>query len=79
MALGLWAEGAADAATSVELKRVGNGKGWWRRGRCLVEMGRWGEARGWVGEGRGVEGGEGELGGLGREIEAFFERGGGRE
>ena len=69
MAAGLWAEGAVDAETSVQLKRVGNGKAWWRRGRCLCEMGRWEEAGEWVREGLEVEGNEGELGGLGREIE----------
>ncbi|CAF9936251.1 MAG: hypothetical protein HETSPECPRED_010274 [Heterodermia speciosa] len=53
MAASLWAEGAADAACSVELKRQGNGKAWWRRGRCLVEMGRWEDAGRWVQEGRG--------------------------
>ncbi|KAI4103405.1 MAG: hypothetical protein L6R37_003844 [Teloschistes peruensis] len=35
MAAGMWAEGAADAGASVECKRVGNGKAWWRRGKCL--------------------------------------------
>ena len=77
MAAGWWAEGAADAETSVWLKRGGNGKAWWRRGRCLVEMGRWGEAGEWVEEGLGVEGngGEaGELGALGREVRAHEER-----
>ncbi|KAI4198955.1 MAG: hypothetical protein LQ350_004936 [Teloschistes chrysophthalmus] len=33
MAAGMWAEGAADAGASVECKRVGNGKAWWRRGK----------------------------------------------
>lgn len=75
MAAGMWAEGAADAETSVELKRVGNGKAWWRKGRCLVEMGRWREAGEWVGRGLEVEGNEGELGGLMREIRAREEKG----
>ena len=69
MAASAWAEGASDAATSVELKRAGNGKAWWRRGRCLCEMGRWEEARAWVEEGLEVEGNEGELVGLRKEIE----------
>lgn len=76
MAAGMWAEGASDGATSVECKRGGNGKAWWRRGRCLVEMGRWEEARAWVGEGLEVEGNEGELGGLMREVERHLEMGG---
>ena len=72
MTTGQWAEGAADAETSVWLKRAANGKAWWRRGKCLVEMGRWADARQWVKEGVTVEGTEGELGGLGREIDAHF-------
>lgn len=74
MAVGMWPEGAADAGTSVECKRAGNGKAWWRRGKCLVEMGRWEEAGRWVREGLEVEGGEGELSGLAREIKAYLER-----
>ena len=66
-----WAEGWGDAKQSVECKRQGNGKGWWRGGRCLVEMGRWGEAGQWVAEGLGeVDGdGKGELEALGKEVE----------
>lgn len=75
MGSGMWAEGAADGATSVEMKRGGNGKAWWRRGKCLVEMGRWEDAREWVGEGLEVEGNEGELAGLMKEIEKHFEGG----
>ena len=49
MGLQMWPEGAADAATSVEMKPVpGNSKAWWRRGKCLVEMGRWDEAKEWI-------------------------------
>lgn len=76
MAAGMWAEGAADGETSVEMKRGGNGKAWWRRGRCLCEMGRWEEARGWVGEGLEVEGNEGDLGALMKEIAGHLEQGG---
>ena len=79
MSAGMWAEGAADARASVECKRVGNGKAWWRRGRCLVEMGRWGEAGKWVREGLEVEGEkEGELVGLEKEIRRHEEEGRGR-
>lgn len=67
---GLWPEGAADAMTSVELKRLGNAKAWWRRGKCLLEMGRWREAKEWVREGLETEGNEPvELMGLMKEIE----------
>ncbi|KAG7005227.1 hypothetical protein G7Y79_00021g050940 [Physcia stellaris] len=82
MAASQWPEAAADAACSVELKRQGNGKAWWRRGRCLVEMGRWEEARRWVEEGRGRwkgggGGGEG-VEGVGGEVKRYMERGRGR-
>ncbi len=69
MALSNWAEGAVDAEASVEAKKVGNAKAWWRRGRCLIEMGRWEEAREWVGRGLEMEGNEADLVGLLRDIE----------
>ena len=74
MGVQMWPEGAADAGTSVELKRTGNGKAWWRRGRCLVEMGRWEDARVWVDEGGEVEGNEGELKELAKEIKRHMDR-----
>ncbi|TKX26924.1 translocation protein sec72 [Elsinoe australis] len=70
-----WPGAAADAECSVELKKVGNVKGWWRRGTCLKEMGRLEEAREWVREGREFESvgpdkeGVKELEGLERDIE----------
>ncbi|KAI1774467.1 hypothetical protein F4818DRAFT_83285 [Hypoxylon cercidicola] len=70
MALQSWAEGAADAEASVEAKRVGNSKAWWRRGKCLVEMGRLPEAKEWVGKGLEMEGDEGELVSLLKDINA---------
>ena len=77
MAASQWPEGAADAQCSVELKRLANGKAWWRRGRCLVEMGRWAEARNWVEEGKKEveENGEGyrELLDLGKEIQRHLD------
>ncbi|MCJ1458906.1 hypothetical protein MMC28_009282 [Mycoblastus sanguinarius] len=72
MAAQMWAEGAGDGETSVELKKAGNGKAWWRRGRCLCEMGWWEEAREWVTQGLEVEGNEGELNGLMKEIIGHF-------
>ena len=74
MAVSMWPEGAADGATSVELKRGGNGKAWWRRGKCLAEMGRWEEASLWVKKGLEVEGNEGDLVGLNRDIDAHLAR-----
>ncbi|CAF9937478.1 MAG: hypothetical protein ALECFALPRED_007266 [Alectoria fallacina] len=70
----MWPEGASDAETSVELKRQGNGKAWWRRGRCLCEMGRWEEARRWVQSGLEVEGNEQDLSGLSKEIVVHMEK-----
>jgi len=68
MAGQFWAEGAVDAQCSVELKKVGNAKAWWRRGRCLVEMGRTQEAREWVSEALEFEGQEADLVSLFEEI-----------
>lgn len=48
MAQQLWVEGAIDAEVSVEMKKVGNVKAWWRRGQCLKEMGRFEEAAEWI-------------------------------
>ncbi len=69
MAVQQWAEGAVDAQTSVEVKKVGNTKAWWRRGKCLLEMGRLEEAKDWVKKGLEVEGEEAELMGLLKDIE----------
>jgi translocation protein SEC72 len=63
-----WPEGAVDAQCSVDLKKVANSKAWWRRGKCLLEMGRVEEARDWVAEGLEVEH-EQELVALMEEIE----------
>ncbi|KAK2069453.1 hypothetical protein P8C59_004035 [Phyllachora maydis] len=74
MALQRWAEGAVDAEASVEAKRQGNAKAWWRRGKCLTEMGRLEEAREWVGKGLEVEGEDKELVELLREIVGRLEK-----
>lgn len=68
MSLQAWPEGAADAEGSVEMKRQGNAKAWWRRGKCLVEMGRWEEAGEWVAKGLEAEGNDTDLKGLMKEI-----------
>ncbi|POS71500.1 translocation protein sec72 [Diaporthe helianthi] len=65
-----WVEGSADAECSVEAKKVGNPKAWYRRGRCLFEMGRYEEASEWVGKGLEMEGEDGDLAKLLKEIEA---------
>jgi translocation protein SEC72 len=70
----MWVEGWKDAEASVEAKRVGNAKAWWRGGKCLVEMGRWEEARDWVGRGLEVAGREGELVALLGDIEGRLKR-----
>lgn len=69
MGLQAWPEGAVDAEASVECKRVGNSKAWWRRGKCLMEMGRLEEAREWVGKGLEMEGEEAELRALCKELD----------
>jgi len=56
-----WPEAAVDAHCSVELKRVGNPKAWWRRGLCLLEMGRLDDAAAWVAEAIEFEGPDQEL------------------
>lgn len=74
MALQNWPEGSVDAEASVEARRVGNAKAWWRRGRCLMEMSRLEEAREWVKKGLEVEGEEGELVTLLKDIEGRIEK-----
>ncbi|KAH7247075.1 hypothetical protein FSOLCH5_012318 [Fusarium solani] len=74
MALQNWAEGAVDAHASVEARWVGNAKAWWRRGRCLSEMGRLEEARDWVKRGLEVEGEEAELVQLLKDVEGKIEK-----
>jgi translocation protein SEC72 len=69
MALQNWGEGAVDAEASVEMKRVGNAKAWWRRGKCLLEMGRLEEAQTWVNQALEFESQESDLLGLKGEIE----------
>jgi translocation protein SEC72 len=70
MALSNWVEGVVDAESSVEAKKVGNSKAWWRKGKCLMEMGRYEEAKEWVGKGLEMEGNEADLVGLLKDIEA---------
>ncbi|KAF2719995.1 hypothetical protein K431DRAFT_286159 [Polychaeton citri CBS 116435] len=55
MAQQLWPAASVDAELSVELKKVGNVKGWWRRGQSLREMGRLQEASEWVKSGLDLE------------------------
>jgi len=80
MAQQMWPEGMVDAELSVELKRVGNIKAWWRKGQCLREMGRLDEARDWVNDGLAFERAGpdkqhvGELEALAREINKALEK-----
>jgi translocation protein SEC72 len=53
----------------VEMKKVGNAKAWWRRGKCLLEMGRMDEAETWVKQGLEFEATEQDLVALRDEIE----------
>jgi translocation protein SEC72 len=69
-----WALGAVDAECSVELRRQGNTKAWWRRAKCLLEMGRLEEAERWVGEAVEFEGEEADLVEIGQAINKALER-----
>jgi translocation protein SEC72 len=51
------------------MKKIGNAKGWWRRGKCLLEMGRLEEAALWVKQGLELEATEQDLVQLRDEIE----------
>ncbi|KAK4467164.1 hypothetical protein QBC42DRAFT_257883 [Cladorrhinum samala] len=70
MQLGNWPEGAVDAEASVAAKSQGNAKAWFRRGKCLMEMGRYQEARGAVAKALEFEGEEKELAELLKEIDS---------
>ncbi|KAI9783861.1 MAG: hypothetical protein M1816_001162 [Peltula sp. TS41687] len=74
MAMQSWAEGMVDAEISVEMKKAGNAKAWWRRGRCLLEMGRLDEAKEWVSRALEFEGNEADLVGLMKEVDGLLER-----
>jgi translocation protein SEC72 len=70
MALQQWVEGALDAESSVEMKKAGNAKAWWRRGKCLLEMGRVEEADEWIGQALEFEANEADLLALKKEVDA---------
>ena len=74
MSLQNWAEGAVDAEASVEMKKVANAKGWWRRGKCLMEMGRLDEAEAWVKQALEFEATEQDLVALKAEIEGKMKK-----
>jgi translocation protein SEC72 len=76
MALQAWAEGAVDALCSVELKKQGNTKAWWRRAKCLLEMGRLDEADRWLVEACEFEGEESDLIDIGKQVRKAQERAG---
>lgn len=78
MAMQQWPEGMVDADTSVALTKVGNAKAWWRKGRCLIEMGRLEEAKEWVSRALEFEGNESDLVGLLREVEGAMAKKEGR-
>ena len=74
MAMQSWPEGSVDAECSVEMKRSGNAKGWWRRSKCLLEMGRLEEAKQAVARGLEFDGGEQDLVTLRKDIDAALQR-----
>ncbi len=77
IALQAWAEGAVDAEASIEARRVGNAKAWWRRAKCLLEMGRLDEALEWAGKGLEMEGEEADLVALFKEVQGRIAKVGG--
>lgn len=70
MAMQSWAQGSIDAESSVEAKKAGNAKAWWRKAKCLMEMGRLEEAEEWIGRGLEMEGNESDLVKLLEEVQA---------
>lgn len=74
MAMQNWVEGMVDAECSVEMKKMGNAKGWWRRGRCLFEMGRLEEAREWLGKALEFDAEDADILGLLKEVDAGLEK-----
>jgi translocation protein SEC72 len=70
MAMSSWVDGSMDAESSIEAKRAGNSKAWWRKARCLMEMDRLDEAKEWVGRGLEMEGNDADLVGLLKDIES---------
>ena len=74
MAIQAWPEGSIDAECSLECKKVQNPKSWWRKSRCLMEMGRLEEAADWVKQGLDFEGNDQELQALKKEIDGTIER-----
>jgi len=55
MSMQNWPQAMLDAESSVEMSKAGNPKAWYRKGRCLVEMGRLDEARDWIAQALDVE------------------------
>ncbi len=74
MAMQAWPEGAIDAECSVELKKGGNAKAWWRRAKCLAEMSRYEEAKEWIVKALEFESGEQDLVALQKEVDAALEK-----
>ncbi|KAI9690645.1 MAG: hypothetical protein M1820_009952 [Bogoriella megaspora] len=74
MGMQAWPEGSIDAECSLELKGMGNVKGWWRKGRCLMEMGRPEEARDYVQQGLEFDPNERDLLGLLGDIEKAIQK-----
>jgi len=73
MSMREWADGAVDALASVEMRAVNNTKGWWRRSKCLMEMGRFDEARDTAA--KGLEfGADADLLALRKEIESAMDK-----
>jgi translocation protein SEC72 len=73
MSMKEWADGLVDARASVEMRAVNNTKGWWRRAKCLLEMGRLDEAAEVVNAGLEF-GADADLVSLKKEVDAAVEK-----
>lgn len=74
MAMREWSDGLLDAEASVEMRKVGNAKAWWRKGKCLMEMGRLDEASKWLASALDFETGDKDIMDLKREVDAMLEK-----
>lgn len=73
MSMREWADGLVDSQASVEMRAVNNTKGWWRRSKCLLEMGRLDEAKDIVA--KGLEfGADADLMSLRKEVDSAVEK-----
>lgn len=74
MAMREWADALVDADESVEMRKVGNAKAWWRKGKCLMEMGRLEEAVKWLSDALDFETADKDIVDLRKEVVDLLEK-----